>query len=180
MTTQLSFIELTRHISPQRGYATVPLFHAHIWPLLLRHADSIREAFLFFNSRWWGSKKSFAGGETISTNIVSVGSLEELSPNGFREIERRIGMGYFNVLFRIERTSRLLPQLFDLWITHGKVVWGRSDDIGLKKDEAEELAQLVASLSEADVIAAFGHEAEPCYLFGVRKTLEVLLRESKE
>ena len=180
MTTQLSFIELTRHISPQRGYATVPLFHAHIWPLLLRHADSIRETFLFFNSRWWGSKKSFEGGETISTNIVSVGSLEELSPNGFREIERRIESGCFNVLFRIERTSRLLPQLFDLWITHGKVVWGRSDDIGLKKDEAKELAKLLASVTETDVIAGFGHEAEPCYLFGARETLEAMLREERE
>ncbi len=176
----ISFIELTRHISPRRGYATVPLFHRHIWPLLLRHADSINETFLFFNSRWAGSKKSFAGGESVSTNIVTIGSLEELSPNGFKEIERRIESGCFNVLFRIERTSRLLPQLFDLWITHGKVVWGASDDIGLKKDETEELARLLVSLSEADVIAGFGHEGEPCYLFGARETLEVLLRESKE
>ena len=176
----ITFIELTRHISPRRGYATVPQFRAHIWPLLLRHADSIKETFLFFNSRWSGSKRSFEGGETISTNIVSVGSLEGLSPNGFKEIERRIEAGCFNVLFRIEPTSRMLPQLFDLWITHGKVVWGRSDDIGLKKDEAEELAKLLTSLSDADVIAAFDHEAEPCYLFGARETLEALLCEVRK
>ncbi len=178
MTTQLSFIELTRDLSPQRGYALAPRFHAHIWPLLLRHADSIKETFLFFNSRWSGNKNAFDVGEKVSPNIASVNSLGWLSPNQFRDIDRRIhAEGYLNVLFSIEWKSSLLSQLLDLWITHGKIVWGTADDLGLKRYEVNELAKLISNLNESEIVAGFGHEAEPLYLFASPETLKSLLSE---
>lgn len=179
MTTELSFIELTRDLSPpRRGYAPAPRFHAHVWPLLLRHADSIKETFLFFNSRWCGNKNAFDAGEKVSPNIASVNSLEWLSSNQFKDIARRINVkGYLNVLFSIERESSLLMQLLDLWITHGKIVWGAADDLALKRYEVKELAELIANLNESEIVAGFGHEAEPLYLFASQETLKSLLGE---
>lgn len=179
MTTPLSFIELTRHLSPRRGYAPAPRFHAHVWPLILRHADSIKETFLFFNSRWCGNKNAFYAGKEVSPNIVSINSLEWLSPNQFKEIDRRIhAEGHLNVLFTIELTSSLLGQLLDLWNTHGKIVWGTADDLGLKSEELEELAKLISNSKESGIVAGFGHEAEPLYLFASQEMLKLLLHEA--
>lgn len=52
------------------------------------------------------------------------------------------------------------------------------DDLGLKRDETLELAQFIESINDSKIIAGFGHETEPLYVFGSSNTLQNLFYQA--
>lgn len=175
----MDFIKLTSFINPVRGYAAGPSFKKEIWPLVLSNADAVQKVFLFVNSYWSGHQKNFEAGERISSNIAEIGPLEWLSAKQYKEIEERSSAtGHLNVIYQIARTHQLLPQLLEAWLRPGKLSNHLTDDFGLKKEESAELARFVESTPDAYVLASFGRNADPLYIFGSTQTLKMLLDES--
>ena len=176
LNSSLDFIKLSSFINPAQGYATGPSFEKEVWPLILSNADAVEKVFLFVNSYWSGNKGNFEAGERVSSSIAEIGPLEWLSAKQFKEIKDRSFLtGHLNVMFQVASTHKLLPQLFELWPRPGELSNHRVDDFGLKKGETLELASFVESIPEAYVIASFGRNADPLYIFGFTGTLKLLL-----
>ena len=180
MNETLHLIKLSRHINPRLGFATEPAFESQVWTLMLNHVEEISDVLLFINSRWWGSRRSFDAGESISPRISSIGRMAWLSHQQFAEIfERSNDGGHLSVLYKIAHTSLLLPRLIKLWKPKQRTLSDSArDDLGLKMDETNELARFVHHAGELHTIASFGFAAEPLYLFGQHHTLKNSLLKS--
>lgn len=180
MNETLHLIKLSRHINPRLGFASEPAFESQVWTLMLNHVEEISDVLLFINSRWWGSRRSFDAGETISPHISSIGRMAWLSNAQFAEIAGRSNDGgHLSVLYKIPHTSLLLPRLIKLWTPEQRTLSDSArDDLSLKADETNELARFVHVAGEFHIIASFGFAAEPLYLFGERHTLEKSLAQS--
>lgn len=177
----LHLIKLSRHINPRQGFAIHPQFGSNIWTLILTRVEQIDEVLLFCNSRWTGNRKSFDASEKRTSRIAALGRMEWLSDKQFAELRDRSNEGgHLSVLYKIPCDSSLVPRLINLWTTPRTVSDTARDDLGLKRDETNELAAFVHLNEATHIVAAFAQNAEPLYLFGARDQLANILNRANE
>lgn len=166
-SAMLYSIKLTSHINPRQGYAPYPRFDREVWALLLAHAAEVTDVSLFANSYLCApARRRGERGERISRRITRLGSFERFDDRLFRDVRGWTnGGGHLSVLYRVPAIAELLPRLVGLY-PRGRArgdEW--RDDLGLKRDETDELRDFAALSAPEHVVVAFASNADPCYIF---------------
>lgn len=163
----INFLEFTCFSEKDPGgYTEKPTFYDHIWPYILSHIGEFECVYLFLNHYLSDHFEKEKWKTKISENIYNIGPLSNFSEKALEEIGMRsYDAGHLGVLYQIPASSNTLLDLIDLWPYEGQLI-ANSDDLGLKDSEIIELKKFTESIDKESFLMAFGHDADPMYLFG--------------
>ena len=183
-----SYLTLTSRCGPPHGYYDEPDFLEDVWPFFLENSSEFESVYLFKNSyfggqRYWQRRFGKQLGVTLKgrsePQIIDLGPMTSLSPPLLDDLRHRSFYGgHLNVLYRTNTQGSLIARLCEFWPSPGTLN-DKFENLGLANIERDFLLDFLSSVSEQHFLAAFGHDADPLYVFGNLRVLTRLAGREK-
>ena len=167
-------LKFTTWCGPPQGYHDEPGFLNKVWPFLLEHSALISNVYLFKNAFFAGQRRwqrTFGKSLKLTLNsrseleIIDLGPMSSLPTQLLNDLRHRSFYGgHLNVLYKAD-SEDFLAKLCRLWPTSGTIS-DQVDALGLQEMESDFLTNFLSSIPERYLVAAFGHDADPLYIFG--------------
>lgn len=149
-------------------FADSPNFRADVWPMLLARASEVNGIFVFGSRLLQVEVERLGPCSRILGGILSLGPLSLVTQTSLDFLRSRGTDDYLDALFQMDAEAPLLWDLAALWPTRQRTA---VDRLLLSPAERRGLEKFLSQMDARRVVAGFGEDGDPMFLFGSSSAL---------